>query len=177
VKRVRAILLTVSGFALVVLAAGWVRSYFVGDEVRFVSAGEGTTGSAWALVHGGGDLVIVHWITARFAPTPSYGRGATTPIRHNMPERVVGVFGYGVCRYHPPDALDLLKYDALILPYWLFVVIAAIPWLMFASRYWRDRAARRIAAGLCPACAYDLRGGHDRCPECGADAPTRTSPA
>ena len=34
---------------------------------------------------------------------------------------------------------------------------------------WRDRRKRtRQSRGLCPACAYDLRGAaHERCPECG----------
>jgi len=50
---------------------------------------------------------------------------------------------------------------------WIFY--AAILWLLFAAPFaWRRR--RRIKRGLCPACAYDLRGrGSDSktCPECG----------
>ena len=50
-------------------------------------------------------------------------------------------------------------------------------WLLFTGPSifrWRRRR-RRLRSGLCPACGYDLRGGHTRCPECGVE--TALTPA
>src|SRR5262249_32247610 len=48
------------------------------------------------------------------------------------------------------------------------IFYAAVLWLPFAA-LGRIRRSRRTKRGLCPTCAYDLRGGrHSACPECGA---------
>ena len=47
------------------------------------------------------------------------------------------------------------------------IFYAAILWLLFAIPF-ALRRRRRIKRGLCPACAYDLRGNDSKtCPECG----------
>lgn len=61
-------------------------------------------------------------------------------------------------------------------PFWGLAAVAAVLPLGWTAGRVRSgiRARRRVGAGLCPACAYDLRatprpGGAllDRCPECG----------
>jgi hypothetical protein len=50
------------------------------------------------------------------------------------------------------------------------VFYAGVLWLLFAAPS-ALRRRRRIKRGLCPQCAYDLRGsvgGSQQCPECGA---------
>ena len=46
----------------------------------------------------------------------------------------------------------------------LLFLLAPVPFLR-KSKMRTDRARR----GLCPNCGYDLRGGHQRCPECGTE--------
>ena len=51
------------------------------------------------------------------------------------------------------------------------VFYALVLWLLFAAPFAlrRLRGGRRIKRGLCPKCAYDLRGSSgETCPECGA---------
>ncbi len=53
---------------------------------------------------------------------------------------------------------------------WLLFASAALPvWTLVNSLTRRSIARRRIRRGLCGSCGYDLRGGHQRCPECGHD--------
>jgi hypothetical protein len=60
----------------------------------------------------------------------------------------------------------------------MFAVPAILPVALF--RRWRRQEAQfrteqlrlaRSVTGYCPVCGYDLRGGHENCPECGASAP------
>ena len=66
------------------------------------------------------------------------------------------------------DVQVIAMRDPWLVPFWVpAVTSAALPaaWVVAAAR--QRRSAARAAAGLCPACGYDLRATPGRCPECG----------
>jgi hypothetical protein len=48
----------------------------------------------------------------------------------------------------------------------LFIPLAVVA---CARRTTSAKRRRRLSAGLCPYCGYDMRGGQRRCPECGGN--------
>src|SRR5688572_13035945 len=171
-RRTKHFCFTLSALLCVLFVAGWARSRWAGDEIRHTALRDSEPARRWGAAHGGGDVVVFHVTTYEIdhSPHPGWLHVAHPPlsISNSLPDRVVGLFGYGIVDYHPTPGDLVMRYRALTLPYWLFTLAFASPFLLMAWRHWRSRAARRIAAGLCPACGYDLRASGTRCPECGA---------
>ena len=54
-------------------------------------------------------------------------------------------------------------------PYWAVALVVTIPLSLRLARLLRRH--RRMAAGHCPGCGYDVRASPERCPECGEFVP------
>jgi hypothetical protein len=72
-------------------------------------------------------------------------------------------------------------YDAEMLPMsFVASLFVILPLAVGSCLVRRRRLARRLSAGRCIACGYDLRASPERCPECGraaAGQPAASSPA
>jgi hypothetical protein len=72
-------------------------------------------------------------------------------------------FGYKVFENSAKPAR--IDYSMMAMaPGWI-IAIVLLPNVLWLSRNIRSR--RRLAAGNCPTCGYDVRATPDRCPECG----------
>jgi hypothetical protein len=67
-----------------------------------------------------------------------------------------------------------LRIRHVLISWWMVMAPALVlPAVALARRYARRR---RVVAGRCGECGYDLRASPDRCPECGTPAPAGTPP-
>ena len=67
-----------------------------------------------------------------------------------------------------PGPIGTTAVLGLVIPYWSLALIAAALPVHGVVRWWkRRRTSRRMKAGCCVVCGYDLRATPDRCPECG----------
>lgn len=121
------------------------RQEYLGEGLDF--------GRALATTHGAGWRWTVDSGTSFKAAHPSW-------------EPVQSQSGAGTVRGHSQTERNAS------FPCWLLALVTgAWPLANFTLLIRRRARRRRLAlAGCCTMCGYDLRGGHDRCPECGASA-------
>lgn len=76
----------------------------------------------------------------------------------------------------PPMRAWVWGFVIVTVPYWLLAAVTAILPGILAVRYVRGRRRRRrMAAGMCAKCGYDLRASSGVCPECGGKIETSSA--
>src|SRR6267142_948072 len=156
-----------------VVAAIWVRSYWVGDTwLWYDPPPAGVCSNHLRLGHG--YVQYVWWDVSRYS-----GLNRIAGYYRDDPanlDRLDGQIG----KTHL--AFPGLRYDRQP-PEWIIaqlhlawpVVLTAIPPVLWIVATRRRR--RRARLGLCPVCGYDLRASPGRCPECGTLSPPGNLPA
>ena len=69
--------------------------------------------------------------------------------------------GFGLMQGDPA----IRSYSAVLCPTWALITVLLLPMGLWAGIGWRQR--RRVKAGHCAHCGYDLRATPEKCPECG----------
>jgi hypothetical protein len=159
--------------------AGWVRSYFVSDQLIWTSQKPVMLGVADG--KGTIDFVRATFDPSVFVETPD-SLAAQKPkagweLKHSKPddrddwnfvppEHEMHLLG---AKYRSGKVLFTYAQD-ISLPMWMLVLLFAI-W----PALWLIRYARRSEPGYCQRCGYDIRATPQRCPECGAEAATNAA--
>jgi hypothetical protein len=170
----------------------WVRSWIRGDVLERVTreiSDDGATAAnvTWAVGVSGGRLFAgmdrVSGPVAEFGAAPKSGYRefppapvglAPTPTMRGVR---LGPVEWGRDRY----AVGAVAYDrgAVVTSLWALAALAAVlptlrAFAVARAALRRHRRRARSLAGLCPACAYDLRATPGQCPECGAASSVST---
>jgi hypothetical protein len=165
------------------MCVGWPYSYYrdfsakrseidpFGTHTRWYSLGSGRFGYATL------DRPIVlspprvKWL---FQAKPPYPGDATWSYRDGPPPanpgmKQVNFLGFKWLRYQATEPPEIST-NIYVPCSWVALITGVSSVLYAVPLLRRRRAHRRLRAGRCPACGYDLRGNSQatRCPECGA---------
>jgi hypothetical protein len=154
-RRVFNLLCMLSVALLVAMVALTIRSVFIADEIR-IRAGRHSYVVGSFPMH----VYLISQLkdeSKRF----SFEYSAEPPV---STDQRIWVLGFFLSR-------DDVAYSEI--PLWALLPVGAplpVWWLVRTKRH-----RKRLRAGLCVACGYDLRASTERCPECGTPIAPRTS--
>jgi hypothetical protein len=119
----------------------------------------------WDLVKTSPAILAVQWDPVPDEKSFRYFRNSASQMGvpfAKEPTDFKGGLGFGVV-----ERAGVATIKAVVIPYW-FVLACAAMWPAFSVMR-RMRRWRWKRTGRCAACGYDLRGGGERCPECGQE--------
>jgi hypothetical protein len=184
----------------VVLICFWVRSYFTADVIHFqpVAAPEENASplegrpNRWHyqyhIASARGRVQVVRrnlgigdeTLSGITHPPPAGGVISLNKIDPAATSwQLAGVeYHHNQRLYRGPRPVQswLWGFLTITVPYWLLTLLTAMPPAILFLKFIRGRKRRRrIAAGLCARCGYDMRASGLTCPECGLIRETKAS--
>ena len=160
----RVILAVIVGSLWLLALYGWFRSHTRGFDVTYYDRPRsfGLTTIDGLITTSWGELESENF-------SPPAGWQVTWRISGDLTGATGGtVLGFGSA--HDRRVRPGYRADAYIVtvPWWSIVLPLFISGVVLCLSIVRlKRHDRRLAAGLCPSCGYDLRESPGRCPECG----------
>jgi len=166
----------------IAMSALWVRGYWVWEGGESKSLGHVSASrnryTDTAISLGGGYIVLSRYVTfedsAGDGSVPKGWVWSRDPPPTRVGPRTWRDYSFSYHYWHSgPPQLPVGEYFynfQAVIPDWSIVLASAL-----LPAWWGVRRLRRRripgAPPVCSRCGYDLRGGHDRCPECGEPTP------
>jgi hypothetical protein len=192
---VQAAALALSALWLFIVGALAVRSFYVEDVVILGRDDDGTHASVtaawscrgWIVWHNGHyhsrtdakrriEPVVLYDATR-------YGRTKSGWLALHLGSLAPRWERFGMASYWSPASLGggtgVVRVNRLFRFHMAYLLLPLAPVAVFVVRRLLQHrvARRRLAAGQCPHCGYDLRASPDRCPECGEVPESAPRPA
>ncbi len=190
-------LAALSLFLFLLMAASWARSYWYSDTVYWDAYAHYRSFESDR-----GDILLLEQPVLRGIHAPQsllYPKGwhhlsgsTTVPPYKSRLWEVIGhadyhrfaklgfAINHSVTIAYPPIGNDpsygvYEGFYGVYFPHWFALIVLGILPAIGGWTLWRKH--RRLLAGICHTCGYDLRASPDCCPECGTIPPSRTGKA
>jgi hypothetical protein len=163
-RRLPDFLSVLSLLTCMALVALWVRSYWVGDQLKVLSPHDSRDQFRLLAGHGRMSLGLILFDSVDNHRAVEYTESYPFALTELQPQTVSARLGFGYWAWRS-ERLQGSYNQWVVVPMWILAVPSAVLPALAAGRFVRRRS--RSTTGRCDRCGYDLRATPGRCPECG----------